>query len=202
MPCLSSALPGVNPGRPLLDDEERRSFGSLSEDGEEVGVAAVGDELLVSGDPIAGYCPVLADDGHGCGLEALQVATCLGFGDRVRYDGSICQPAEPFFLLLVGGADKDGVGPQVDGQERRSHSQADLGHLLRDGRDVPSPAAHAPVLFGDEEQLQADLGPEQLTDSLFWKDLACVPLAQLLGREQPLPDLREQIEDHFAFFDR
>ncbi len=54
MPCLSSGLPGVKPGHALLDDEERGPFGRLGEDGQEVGVAAVGDELLVAGDPVAG----------------------------------------------------------------------------------------------------------------------------------------------------
>ena len=111
------------------------------------------------------------------------------------------QLAEPLLLLLVGGAHQDGVGAQMDGQEGGGHAQADLGHLLGDRRDVAGAAAHAPVLLGDEEQLQADLGPEQLADGFFGEDLLCVPLAQLLRRQHALPDLREQIEDHFTFFD-
>ena len=80
-------------------------------------------------------------------------------------------------------------------------AQADLGHLFRDRGYVARAAAHAPVLLGDEEQLQADLGPEQLADGFLGEDLVGVPLAQLLRRQHPLPDLREQVEHHFAFFD-
>ena len=109
--------------------------------------------------------------------------------------------AEPLLLLLVGGAHQDGVGAQMDGQEAGRHAQADLGHLFGDRGDVAGAAAHAAVFLGDEEQLQADLGTEQFADGLFRKDLLGVPLAQLLGRQHALADLREQIEDHFTFFD-
>ena len=56
-------------------------------------------------------------------------------------------------------------------------------------------------LLGDEEQLQADLGTEQLADGLFREGLVGVPLPQLLRRQHALPDLSEQIEHHFTFFD-
>jgi hypothetical protein len=89
----------------------------------------------------------------------------------------------------------------MDGEERGAHAQADLGHLLRDRRDVAGSASHAAVLLGDEEELQPDLGAEQLADDFLRETFLLVERAQLLGRQHALTDLREQIEHHFTFFD-
>ena len=202
MPCLSSALPGGEARGALLDDEEGGAFRRVGEHGEEVGVAAVGDELLAAVDGVADDGAVVAGDRRGRGLEALEVAAGLRLGDPVGHDGAFFgQLAEPLLFLLVGGAHQDGVGAQVDGQEGRRHAQADLGHLFGDRRDVAGAAAHAAELFGDEEQLQADLGAEQFADGFFREGLVRVPLPQFLRRQHALTYLREQIEHHFTFFD-
>ena len=84
--------------------------------------------------------------------------------------------AEPLLLLRVGAADQDGVGAQMDGEEAGGDAEADLAHLLGDRGDVAGAAAQAAVLLGDEEQLQADLGSEQLADDVLGEDLVCVAL--------------------------
>ena len=191
------------PRSALLDDEEGWAFGRLGQDGQEIGVPAVGNELLGTVDDVTGDGAVVVHDGRGRGLQIGEVASGFGLGDGVRHDRALLsQLAEPFLLLGFGRADQDGVGSQMDGQKGRAHSQADLGHLLGESGHVAGAAAHPPVLLRDEEKLQADLRAEKLPDLRLWEYLAFVPLSQLFRRQHPVPHLREQIEDQLAFFQR
>ena len=196
-------LAGAEARHVLLDDEEGRAVGRLGEYRQEVGIAAVGDELLVAADAVAGDGAVVADDRSGGGGESGEVAARLGLGDRVGDDGALLgKPAQPLLLLLVGAAHQDGVGPQVDDEEPGADAEADLAHLLGDGGHVAGAAAHAAVLLGYEQQLQTDVGSQQLADDLLGEDLLGVPFADLLGRQHALTDLREEVENDLTFFER
>ena len=100
-------------------------------------------------------------------------------------------------------AHKDRIGAQVDGEEAGGDAQADLGQLLRDRRYVAGAAAQTAVFFGYEEQLQADLGSQQLADDILGEDLLRVQLrAASRVSACRCRMLREQVEDHLPFFER
>ncbi len=197
---LLLGLAGREAGHILVDHEEGRATGGLREHREEVGIAAVGYELLVAADAVAGHHAVVTDDRSGRGGEGGEVTASLGLGDRISDDGTLFgETAEPLLPLLVGAADQDGVGTQMDDEKAGGDAEADLAELLRDRGHVAGAAAHAAVLLGQEEELQADLGPQELADGFLGKDLLRVPFADLLGGEHTLADLGEEVEDDLPF---
>ena len=108
---------------------------------------------------------------------------------------------EPLLLLGFSAGGQDGVGAQVDGEEAGAHTQTDVAQLLTDGGDIARAASQATVGLRDEEQLQTYLGPEEGADDVLWESLVGVELAQLLGRQHPVSDVRDQVEDHLALFE-
>jgi len=89
----------------------------------------------------------------------------------------------------------------MDDQEAGRDAETDLTELLRDSSHVAGAPAHAPVLLGEEEELQADLRTQELADGVLGEDLLRVPFPDLLGSQHPLADLGEQVEDDLTFLD-
>ena len=64
---------------------------------------------------------------------------------------------QPDLLLLRSGADGDRIAAEESGQHRGRDAQVDARHLLADAVDVEGAAAHAAELFGNEQELDAQL---------------------------------------------
>ena len=59
--------------------------------------------------------------------------------------------------MLRSGADKDRIAAQERGQHRRGDAQVDARHFLADAIHIEGSATHASELFGDEQELNAQL---------------------------------------------
>ncbi len=149
-----------------LQDEPAGPAGSIGQDGVGVGHPAVADPLLRAGDPVPDRGAAL-DDRDGDGLQRAEVGARLGLGGTVSEQQSLLgDPAQPLLLLDVCAADRDRVTAQERGQHPGGQAEVDAGHLLTHAVDVEGPAAHPAVLLGDEQQLDAELGPAHRPDDL------------------------------------
>ena len=181
----------------LFHHEKGGSFGRLGQYGDEVGVAAGGDELLRAVDPVTGKLAGIIHHRFGLGFERCQVAARLGFGYCVGHQAlALGDGAQPFFFLGFGTADDDGIRTELDGEKGRAHAQADLAHFPGDDAAVHGAAAHAAVGFGDEKQLESDVGAQHLPDGGFGKNFIAVPFKDGFFGEQAIGQLVNGIDHH------
>ena len=194
---LFFALAALVAWRVLFHDEKGGALRCAGENGDEIRVAPGRDELLGAVDAVAGDLARTVGHGVGLGLEGGDVAARVGLGHRVGHErlagGDL---AEPLLFLLLGGADHDGVGPELDGEEGGGDPQADFGHLPRHHAAVPRPAAQAAVNLRDHQQLQADLGAQHFPDDLLRKDLLAVELENFFLGQQPFFQLGHRVQNH------
>jgi hypothetical protein len=143
--------------RALLDHEPRRAAGRPGEHAVEVGEAAVADPLLVAVEPVADDRAAL-DQAGGRGAQRRQIAAGLGLGGGVGHEQALRGDAgEPALPLLLGAAEADGIAAQQGGEDAGGDPEIDARQGLADLVDVEGPTAHAAVLFGDEEELDAQI---------------------------------------------
>lgn len=182
---------GESLGALLHDEEGGAGFGG-GEDGVEIGVGAIGDELLAAVDSVEGLPVALESD--RLALERAQVAAHRGLGDAVGHQERLAgDAAHPLALLLRRAADDDGVEAQRDRQECGREPQVDAGHRLADAIDLVGPAAHAAELLRDVDEVEANLG-HQLMDDLLRKLLGHVRFQAPAQRHGARGELMEALE--------
>ena len=97
-------------------------------------------------------------------------------------------------LLLRRAADADRVAAEERGEHAGGDAEVDARHLLADAVDVEGAAAHAAVLLGDEEELDAELVAAHRADELHRALVARVELEQLLVRQMLCSKFAEGVQ--------
>lgn len=182
----------------LLDDEKGRAFGGFGQQGNEIGITAGGDELLVAVDPVAGDFSGVIGYRIGRGLQGGQIAAGIRLGHRIGHQGiAVGDGAQPFLFLLFGTPFQQRIGAQLDRKETGSNTQAYFGHLAGDGAAVSRTAADAAIFLRNENQLQTDFGTQHLADLFFRENIQFVELLNFLLGEHFLFQIPDRIQDHF-----
>ena len=196
MPCLISWRPGVRPGGVAFDDEERGAVGRLRENRVEVRDRPVRDELLHAVQAVVGDAAVAVGDARGFGLEVLDVRPGLGLRHAVGDNQSLLRdPVQPHRLLLVRAADADGIRAERDREHRGGEAEIDLRELHRQPVDVVRAAAHPAVLLGQEDEMEAHVGPEHGAHHVGRARVGPVPFQALLERRFALGELLQRLHD-------
>jgi hypothetical protein len=178
---------------PALDDEPARSARGEGQHAVEIGVAAVGDPLLGAGDPVAGELAVV-DHRLGAGAERAEVAAGFRLGGAVGHQQPLAgDAAHPVALLFGGTAEDDRVAAQEGRQHAGGDAEVDRRQLLADAVDVEGATAHAAVLLGDEQQLDAQLVAAHGAHDLHRELVGVIQLEQPLRRQQ----LGRELADRF-----
>ena len=141
----------------FFDDEPSRAGWRAGQDRVRSGDAAVADPLLVAVDLVADDAAIL-HHAVGGGAKSAEIAARFRFGRAVGEEQSfIGDAAQPDFLLVVRRTNRDGIAAEKSSQHRGCDSEIDARHLLANAVDVEGAAAHAAELFGDEQELDAQL---------------------------------------------
>lgn len=157
MPCLSSGLPLLNPSASASTHKPAGSTRGQGQNGVNVSHATVANPLLAPGDAVAHNLATFFN-WLRFGRHGGQIAACLWLsgpvGTQQRFFGNT---AEPILLLFLGSAPTlIGSEPKKGSQYPGGNAQINRGHQLGDAVNVVRAAAQPVVLFGDEEQVQAD----------------------------------------------
>ena len=140
-----------------VDNEPGGPGGRVGQNRVVVGDAAVRDPLLAAVDLVADDLAIFLD-AVGGGLQRAQVAAGFRLGCAVGEENALVgDPAQPLLLLLGSGAEGDRIAAQERGEKRGGDAEIDARHLFADEIDVEGAAAHAAVLFGNEQELDAEL---------------------------------------------
>ena len=197
MPCLFSGLPEHEAGGVAVDDEPARAAGGVGQDRVQVGDAAVADPLLLAGDPVRRDGAVVAGHRHGDGLQRPEVAARLRLGRAVGHQQALGGDAsQPASLLLGRAPDHDRVAAEERRQHRGGDAEVDGGHPLADPVDVEGRAAHAAVLLGDEQQLDAQILAAHPLDQLGGELVALVEVDEQLLRQLVRGEVADRVERH------
>ena len=191
---LVLVLPVGEAGEVLLHDEPARSAGGVREDRVDVGEAAVADPLLAAGQAVAGELSVFLDR-HRDRAQGGEVAAGLGLGGPVGHDGPLGDLAEPE-LLLLRRAEAERVAAEQRGQDPGRYADVEPRQSLTRAVDVVGTAPHASELFGQEHELDPQLGAAHLTDGALGAFVPGVEVEQNGGSEPALRVLPKGLEDH------
>ncbi len=155
MPSLCSSAPVETPGEAPLDEEGGELLAvDLGEDGEEIGEAGVGDELLRPGEPV-----VAVRRAHRLGLGAERVAAGARLGERVGGDQLAGHQARAGSGSFCSSVPKKTSGQRADAGVRapRDRERRELERALADQRRAGLADAEAAVVGGDVEHQKAEL---------------------------------------------
>jgi hypothetical protein len=181
---------------PALDDEPARPARAVGQDGVGVGDPAVADPLLAPVEAVAHHAPVLLHGGGG-GLQRAEVAARLGLGRAVgEQEAFLGEPGEPQLPLVVGGADRDRVAAERGGEHARRHPEVDGRHLLADPAHVEAAAAHAAVLLGNEQQVDAQVVAAHLADQVDRALVIAIEPQHQLGGQVAVGEVLDRVEGH------
>ena len=185
------------PGSVAVDDEPARAAGGVGEDRVEVGDTAVADPLLLAGDPVRRDGAGVVGDRHGDGLHRTEVASRLRLGGAIGHQQALAgDPSQPASLLVRCASDHDRVAAQERRQDRRGHAEVDAGHPLTGSVHVEGRTAHAAVLLGDEQQLDAEVVAAHPLDQLGRELVTFVQVDQQLFGELVSGELADRVERH------
>ena len=115
-------------------------------------------------------------------MKRAQIAARFRLGGAVGEQQSFFRDArQPDLLLLRSGADRDRIAAQERGQHGRGDAQIDARHLFADAIHIEGAAAHAAELFGNEQELNAQLvRAAHVPDDLERAFVACHPARSAL----------------------
>ena len=110
-----------------IDHKPGGSARGVGKDRVEVGVAAVGDPLLVAVEQVADDLAVLLDPGGG-GAQGGEVAARFRLGGAVGHQQAFFTDlAHPACLLFLGTAEDNGIAAEEGGKHAGSNSNIDAG---------------------------------------------------------------------------
>ena len=134
---------------------------------------------------------------HGDGLQRAEVAARLRLGRAVGHQQALGGDAsQPASLLLRRAADHDRVAAEERRQHRGGDAEVDGGHPLAGPVDVEGRAAHAAVLLGDEQQLDAEVVAAHPLDQLGGELVALVEVDEQLLGQLVRGELADRVERH------
>jgi hypothetical protein len=138
---------------------------------------------------------VVLHRGRG-GLQGAEVGASLRLGGAVGEDDTLAgDGAEPFLLLLLGGADDDGVGAEEGREDRGGQTDVLARHDLAHAVGVEGSAVHPVVGLGDEDQLNAQLlGVAHRAHDVLGATVLVVELKLQLGGEGRVNEVAERLE--------
>ena len=141
----------------FLDDEPRRPGGGVCKHRVDVGMAAIGNPLLVAGDFVTDGLPVLLD-GHGHGLERCEIASGRRFAGTVGHQQTFLGNAtEPVRSLFRCASEHDRVAAKKRRQHSGGEADVDPSHRFTHPINVEGAASHSAVFLRDEHQLHTEL---------------------------------------------
>ncbi len=187
---LVLVLAGNEPGRPLLDQEEGRTVGRGRQHRVKLSVTAVRNELLGAVDLVALELAVL-DDPVGLGANRGKLAPGQRLGDGVGDNQAfIADATKPVIALLFRRAHDDGIGAEKNGQECGGHAEIQARHIFGNAVHVVGRASESSQLFRNKQQVQPNLGTQELLDESQRKLVLLVEVeayfcGQLLLSERP-----------------
>ena len=173
--------------RVFFDDEPGWTAGRVCQHCICAGDSTVADPLLVAVNFVAHDASVLKD-AIGRGAQGSQIAAGFRLGGAVgKQQSLIGDAAQPELLLLVGGADRDGIAAEKSSQHGGRNPEIDPRHLLANAVDVERATAHAAELFGNKQKLNTQLvGAAHVTDDFDGAFVAVVEIDQnFVGQALP-----------------
>ena len=181
--------------RAFFHDEPTRTAGRVGQNRVGIGDSAVADPLFIAVDFVADD-PAVFGDAVCRGAQRSQIAAGFRLGGAIGKQQSFFRDArQPDFLLLRGGADSDGIASQERGQHRRGDAQIDARHLFANAVHVEGPAAHAPELFRDEQELNAQLvRAAHVADDFERTFVAFIKLPEYFIRQTFLGEVLERLQ--------
>jgi len=133
--------------------------------------------------------------GPDIGLHLLFIPEELGGLGGNAYD--VYRVSEEMAKLTSVATHHDGVGSRKMAR-KAVRRPGQLGHLLRDSVDVVGVAAQAAQLLGDEQEVQADVRPQQLADQIQRKDVLLIKVQPDLERELLLSERCQGVDQGFG----
>ena len=185
-------------GRALFQDEPTGTGVGGGENGVSIGDAAVADPLLQPVDLIADDATVLHDALRRA-FERSEIAARFRFGGTVgKQQALVGNAAQPKLLLLGSGTDKDRITAEERGQHGGRDAEIDARHFLADAIDIEGTTAEAAVLFGDEQELNAEsIGIAHVVDDLQWAFVTGIQIDEFLVRQAFLGKVSEGFQTQF-----
>ena len=134
--------------------------------------------------------------------SASQIAAGFRLRGAVGEQHSLFRDArQPDLLLLRSGADRDRIAAQERRQHGRGDAQIDARHFFADAIHIEGSAAHAPELFGDEQELNAQLVRTAHVTNDFQRTLVLViELSEHFVRQAFLGEVLERLQTEFQSF--
>ena len=97
--------------------------------------------------------------------------------------------------MLRSGADCDRIAAEKRGQHGRGDAEIDARHLFADAIHIEGPAAHATELFGNEQELNAQLvRTAHVADNFERAFVAIIELPEHLVRQTFLGEVLERLQ--------